>query len=148
MQLFKTVQWTEDFFSTSINILPNWKLDKMCAEWRQIWRSLIWLRLRRGFPARHKESIILLLLLLFFFTLLLCSTDIWRGRLWDRAQRRKPVKEKEQRWKWNTEREIQQTSRTGSEMQRLSGCLSTDPDTPVFIWELFYQARLTQFFYI
>lgn len=56
----------------------------MCAEWRQIWWSLIWLGLRRGFSAGHKESIILLLLLY----LLLRGTDIWRGRLWDGAERR------------------------------------------------------------
>lgn len=108
----------------------------MCAEWRQIWWSLIWLGLRRGFSAGHKESIILLLLLY----LLLRGTDIWRGRLWDGAERRE--RRREQRWKWNTERETRQTPRSLRQTQKLSGRLNADPDTPVLIWKLFYRARL------
>lgn len=65
---------------------------------RQIWRSLIWLRLRRGFPAGHKEITMLLDLLL--HSLLQFSTDIWTNRLCDVAKRKR----------------LQKASRDGTEM--------------------------------
>lgn len=75
------------------NFLLKGILIRLVNVCRQIWWSLIWLGLRRGFPAGHKEIIIPVLLLLLLLSLLLLGADIWRGRLWDGAKRRKLVKE-------------------------------------------------------
>lgn len=119
----------------------------MCAERRQIWRSLIWLRLRRGFSAEHKESIILLLLLLLLLlTLLLRGTDIWRGRLWDGAKRRELVKERSRDGSETLKGKYSRHHQRGSKRRRLSAWLNSDADAPVIIWKFFYPARLMQIF--
>lgn len=113
----------------------------MCAEWRQIWRLLIWLGLRRGFSAGHKEIIILRLLLL-LFTLLHLGTGIWRGRLTEMEQREeeRTCKMEVKYWKGNTV-----DVREGRETQKLSGCFDTDP---ALFWESFYRTHLTEYFFI
>lgn len=105
----------------------------MCAERRQIWRSLIWLRLRRGFSAEHKECIILLLLLL-LLALLLRGTDIWRGRLWDGAERRERrvlVKDRSRDGSETLRGKYSRHHQRGSKRRRLSGCLNADPDVQI-----------------
>lgn len=102
----------------------------MCAERRQIWWSLIWLRLRRGFSTEHKDSIILPLLLL-LLALLLRGTDIWRGRLWDGAERRESrvlVKERSRDGSETLRGKYGRHHQRGSERRRLSGCLNADLD--------------------